>query len=59
GQFEAWAQKGALPSDTVIKIKKQHAKHGTGLPKKVAPVKSVAKKVEAPKVETEVKTDDK
>jgi small subunit ribosomal protein S16 len=62
-QFDAWVQKGALPSDTVLKIKKQYSKNGIGTPKKVAPKVEAAPtlkeakeaKVEAVPVKAEVK----
>lgn len=65
-QFDAWVKKGALPSDTVARIKKQFLSGNAGLKAKDALVKPVAK-VEAVKVEAapvveaakEVKADDK
>ena len=46
-QFDAWISKGAIPSDTVVRIQKQFTSGNTGPQKKVAPQKPAAKTVEA------------
>jgi small subunit ribosomal protein S16 len=48
-RIQAWLDKGAIPSDTVVKLQKQFAKAAKApvAPKKAASVKKVTKKVEA------------
>lgn len=63
-QFQAWVNKGAVPSDTVLRIQKSHLK-ATVAPKKAAAPKvkkeAPAKAVEpvAPEVTKEAKTETK
>ena len=69
-QFQAWVDKGAIPSDTVLRIQKKHVK-ASAAPKTTAsktkeavapkvketPVKAV--KAATPEVKKEAKTEDK
>lgn len=47
-RIQAWLDKGAIPSDTVVKLQKQFARAAKApAAPKVAPVKKTVKKVEA------------
>lgn len=57
---QAWIEKGAIPSDTVVRIQKKHARGDVTPKAKIATAssKKVVEKVEAPVKEEKVKKTD-